>query len=87
MATCRDCSAPILWEELESGKKRAMDLDGRPHPATCPKSAWNMRPRLPDDVCLGCGSQDVERLPGQGPHYGAIKCRDCGQHRWLRTPA
>lgn len=86
MARCRDCGAEIGFTPTARGKWLPTNRDGSPHPATCPKSPRNQRPPLPEDVCLGCGGSNVERLPGMGPHHGAIRCHDCGSHRWLRRP-
>jgi hypothetical protein len=87
MATCRGCGAVIAFAETARGKLMPIDIDGTSHFATCPQAERFRRPAPPQDVCLGCGSQDLEHLPGQGPHHGAIKCRECGQHRWLRKQA
>lgn len=86
MATCRECGAAIAFAETTNGKLMPIDVDGVSRFATCPASDRFRKPEPPQDICLGCGSQDLERLPGQGPHYGAIRCRSCGQHRWLRRP-
>ena len=85
MAQCRTCGAAIRFVETPSGKFMPVDPDGTPHFATCSERVRGPRP--PDDLCLNCRSTNVERLPGKGPHYGAIHCLDCGQHRWLRRPA
>lgn len=85
MPACRSCSAPIEFETTESGKLRPLNPDGTVHFATRPSR--KDRPALPDNVCTACGSLDVERMPGKGPHVGAIRCRDCRAWRWLRKPA
>ena len=85
MALCRTCGAEISFVPTKNGKLMPTNPDGTPHFATCNERARGPRP--PDNVCLTCGSMNVERLPGTGPHYGAVKCIDCGQHRWLRRPA
>lgn len=87
MAKCRGCSADIQFVETARGKLMPIDPDGTSHFATCPQVTQFRKPAAPDDTCAGCGSKNVERLPGKGQHYAAIKCRECGQHRWLRLPA
>lgn len=86
-ARCRACRAEISFAPTSTGKLMPVDADGTSHFATCPQADRFRKPAPAQDVCLGCGSKNVEQLPGQGPHYGAIKCRECGQHRWLRRPA
>ncbi len=81
---CRSCGQAISFTKNHNDKWVPTNDDGTNHFTTC--SARKERPPLPNDVCLKCGSLDVERLPGSGPHYGAIRCKDCGQHRWLRAP-
>jgi hypothetical protein len=81
---CRNCNALIEFRQNHNGKWVPYDEDGTVHFVSC--SARRDRPELPDDVCLSCGSLDVERQPGRGPHYAALVCRDCGAHRWLRRP-
>lgn len=84
ISRCRDCGAPIIWRRTPNGKLQPINVDGgEVHFATCTK-----RPRqtYPSNVCLKCGSMDVTVLPGTGPHHGAIRCNDCGQHRWLPKP-
>lgn len=83
MPLCRYCFHPISFDQLPSGKLRPINADGSVHFATC---SMTKGPRPPDDTCTKCGSLDVERLPGKGQHWGAIRCRDCGVHRWLRKP-
>lgn len=87
MPRCRDCQGPISFKETPNGKLMPVDPDGQtPHPMTCPKSRRNTRPAVPDNVCASCGSENVEREPGRGPHFGALRCSDCGAFRWLRRP-
>lgn len=86
MARCRGCGSEIAFSETPKGKLMPIDADGVSHFARCAAAPRNRKPAPPEDTCAGCRSHDVERLPGQGPHYGAIKCRECGQHRWLRRP-
>lgn len=87
MAQCRACGQAIRFELTAKGKHQPVSLQtGESHFIDCPQAARFRKPAPPQDVCLGCGSTDLDHLPGQGPHYGAIKCRDCGQHRWLRRP-
>ena len=40
----------------------------------------------PGATCHECGSSNVFRTPGAGPHYAGLRCRDCHAHRWLPTP-
>jgi DnaJ-class molecular chaperone len=87
MPVCRNCGAPISFAETAYGKLMPINADGEPHFATCSASPRNQKPAPPQDECLGCGSENVDILPGTGPHHAAMKCRDCGQHRWLRKPA
>ena len=87
MARCRDCQAPISFKLTANGRQMPVDPDGEtPHPMPCPKSRRNNRPVVPDNLCAACGSDNVEREPGRGPHFGALRCLDCGSHRWLRRP-
>ena len=83
MSRCRNCQAEIQWVETPNGRLMPIDADQVSHFARCPAAR---KPAPPQDVCLSCGSRDLERLPGKGPHHGAIRCRVCGAHRWLRTP-
>ena len=83
---CRDCQQPIAFEVTDRGAKRPINADGVPRPATCPESPRNKRPAVPDNICAACGSDNVEREPGTGPHFGALRCHECGAHRWLRRP-
>ena len=86
-STCRACDAPITFRRTAAGRWQPMDPDNvTPHFATCSEAERFRKPPPPDNVCLACGSLDVERLPGTGQHYAAIRCRDCQQHRWLRRP-
>lgn len=80
---CRQCGQPIGFRQLPSGKWQPIDVEtGEVHFATCP--ARVRPPAPPENVCTSCGSLSVTRLPGSGPHHGAIRCNDCGAHRWLR---
>lgn len=87
MARCRACSAEITFVLTKFGKHMPVNSDGVSHFATCPAAERFRKPAPPQDECLSCGSKDLDRLPGQGPHHGAIRCRDCGAHRWTRKPA
>lgn len=87
MPACRGCGAPISFTETANGKLMPINADGESHFATCSASPHNQKPAPPQDTCLACGSQDLEHLPGKGPHHGAIRCRDCRAFRWLRRPA
>lgn len=40
---CRSCQAGILWAITPSGKWSPLDLDGKPHWATCPNAAQHRR--------------------------------------------
>jgi DNA-directed RNA polymerase subunit RPC12/RpoP len=86
MATCRGCGAEIRFEPTTKGKLMPVDADGTSHFATCPQAERFKKPAPPQDECLSCGSREVDRLPGTGQHHAAIRCRDCGAHRWLRRP-
>lgn len=33
--------------------------------------------------CLVCDSTDVKVGPPVGPHFGSIRCMNCGVFRWL----
>jgi hypothetical protein len=80
---CPACKAPIVFCSTVRGKHQPVDPDGEIHFATCPA---RQRPTLPDNVCVSCGSLDVVRGPGKGPHAASLRCRDCGAFRWLRQP-
>ena len=87
MANCRACNAEIEFRTTKTGKLCPYDLStDTVHFATCPEADRFRKPRLPEDTCLKCGSLDVERLPGSGQHYAAIRCNDCFAHRWLAHP-
>lgn len=87
MSACRACGKSIEFVETNSGKLMPVDEDGASHFATCPQADRFRKPAPPQDTCLACGSQDLEHLPGKGPHHGAIRCRECRAFRWLRKPA
>lgn len=82
-STCRDCGRPIRWRETSSGKMQPIDPDGGAHFASCPKRE---RKNLPENACSSCGSLNVERGPGAGPHYARLRCLDCQGLRWLPRP-
>ncbi len=86
MAKCRDCGADIRFIETTHGRLMPANPDGSPHPATCPESPRRKRTAGPDNECAQCHSDNVERLPGTRVHFGALRCHDCGAHRWLRKP-
>lgn len=86
MAQCQACAAEIEFILTAHGKHMPIDADGTSHFATCPQAERFRKPAPPQDVCLACGSKDLEHLPGKGQHHAAIRCRDCGAHRWLRRP-
>lgn len=85
MARCRGCSAEISFVQTVNGKLMPVDADGTSHFATCVQAARFKKPALPEDTCV-CGSKNVEREPGKGPHWGALRCLDCDAFRWLRKP-
>lgn len=86
MGRCRDCGGDIEFVPTAYGRLMPANPDGSPHPATCPEAPRNKRPAVPDNLCAACGSDNVEREPGVGPHFGALRCHDCNAHRWLRKP-
>lgn len=87
MPACRACGEAIRFEPTAAGKLQPISVKtGVSHFADCPEAARFKKPAVPDNACA-CGSENVERLPGTGPHYGALRCHDCGAHRWLRRPA
>jgi hypothetical protein len=84
LSRCRDCGAPINWRETPSGRYQPIDPEtGEVHFVTC-----SARPKrnLPVDVCLKCGSRNVEQGPGAGPHYARLRCLSCQYLRWLPWP-
>lgn len=83
-AACRACGNPIAFRLLPSGRYQPLDPEtGEVHFSTCPA---RLRPQLPTDTCLRCGSSDIRREAGTGQHYAAIRCIACGAHRWLPKP-
>lgn len=86
MASCRACGRSIRFEETASGKLQPISVStGASHFADCPEAARFKKPAPPDNACA-CGSENVEREPGRGPHWGGLRCLDCGAFRWLRKP-
>jgi hypothetical protein len=86
MAACRACGAAIRFEPTAKGKLMPVSIaTGESHFADCPEADRFKKPALPEDTCV-CGSKNVERLPGKGPHYAALHCLDCDGRRWLRRP-
>ena len=81
--SCRDCGQPIRWRETQNEKWQPIDGDGGLHFLTCPKRE---RKTYPDNVCISCGSLNVERGPGAGPHFARLRCLDCQSLRWLPRP-
>ncbi len=81
---CKACNAPIRFRKTASGKWEPLDPDGSSHFANCPA---RKRKNYPDSVCISCGSLNVERGPGVGPHYAKLRCLDCNNFRWLPRPA
>jgi len=45
--------------------------------------SWKKRNHQPKKECSVCKSKNVDVSAGKGPHAGALKCHDCGSHRWL----
>lgn len=87
MAACRACGQEIRFELTANGKYQPISVKtGVSHFADCPQADRFKKPSLPEDECHACGSKEIERLPGKGPHHGAIRCLDCGVRRWLRKP-
>lgn len=87
MAKCRSCDAEIRFEPTAKGKLMPVSLaTGESHFADCPTAAKHRKPALPDNICAACGSDNVERSPGVGPHFGGLRCHDCNAFRWLRRP-
>lgn len=86
MTRCRSCGQPIGFTLTGNSKWLPTNPDGSPHPATCPERLKNRPPEVPHNLCASCGSDDVEREPGRGPHFGGLRCHACGAFRWLRRP-
>ena len=82
-STCRQCDQPIRWRETPAGKWQPIDPDGAVHFSTCPKRPRN---NYPSNVCIACGSTNIEIGPGVGPHHGKLRCLDCQAFRWLPKP-
>lgn len=85
-SACRDCGQPIGFDLTGNGRWLPTNADGSPHPATCRKRLENRAPEAPHNLCASCGSDNVERSPGVGPHFGGLRCHDCNAFRWLRKP-
>lgn len=86
MTKCRACNAEITFTETVNGKMMPTNADGVSHFATCTARLKNRPPAPPDNECASCHSDNVEREPGRGPHFGGLRCHDCGAFRWLRRP-
>lgn len=82
-SACRQCGQPIRWRETPGGRWQPIDPDGSVHFVSCPAREHK---ELPDNVCTSCGSLNVERGPGAGPHYARLRCLDCQSLRWLPHP-
>jgi len=80
---CRECGAPIEFQLTQAGKWQPLNPDGSVHFATCAARPKNNYPR---DVCIACGSTNVEEGPGAGPHYARLRCLACQSLRWLPHP-
>jgi DNA-directed RNA polymerase subunit RPC12/RpoP len=90
LARCRACGQAIEFRLTAAGRWCPYDAGTDvSHFRTCPEARRFSRraPPAPDDTCHRCGSTRVARLPGTATHDAAIRCLDCGQHRWLRKPA
>lgn len=87
MAKCRACGEDIRFELTAKGKHQPISVrTGVSHFADCPEATRFKKPAVPDNQCAACGSDNVEREPGRGPHFGALRCHDCQSFRWLRKP-
>lgn len=87
MANCRSCGAAIRFEPTSKGRLMPVSITtGESHFIDCPNAERHRKPVVPDNLCAACGSDNVEREPGRGPHFGALRCHDCGGFRWLRKP-
>lgn len=86
MPACRACGEAIRFEATASGKLQPISIKtGVSHFADCPQADRFKKPAVPENLCV-CGSDNVEREPGKGPHWGGLRCLDCGAFRWLRKP-
>jgi predicted RNA-binding Zn-ribbon protein involved in translation (DUF1610 family) len=36
--------------------------------------------RTSPQACRKCGSTNIHRTPGSGPHAAGLRCNDCGHH-------
>lgn len=87
MPACRACGAAIRFEPTAKGKLHPISLaTAESHFADCPEAPRFKKPATPENQCAACGSENVEREPGRGPHFGALRCMDCNAFRWLRKP-
>ncbi len=79
---CIHCGRRITFTKTPRGRWFPIDAKtGTSHFELC--RGIPTKPALPATRCHRCGSRDVERLPGSGPHAAALRCRQCGSHRWL----
>ena len=86
MPPCNACGQQIRFELTPKGRYQPVsEATGKSHFIDCPEADRFKKPALPDNQCA-CGSENVERLPGKGPHHAALRCDDCGSRRWLRRP-
>lgn len=83
MPTCERCGQAFEWRKTTHDKWCPTDPSGRPHFATCPARTRHTHPA---DVCLKCGSTNVQEGPGTAKHYKSLRCLDCRAHRWLPHP-
>jgi hypothetical protein len=86
MPACRECGVQIGFTETEHGRLMPTNADGTSHFGSCSVRLAKRKTAPPDNICAACGSDHVEREPGKGPHYGALRCLDCRAFRWLRRP-
>ncbi len=87
MPACRACGETIRFESTKNGRLQPVSIKtGVSHFADCPQAERFKKPAVPENQCASCGSDHVEREPGRGPHFGALRCLDCGAFRWLRRP-
>ena len=86
MARCRACAAEITFTETKNGRLMPTNADGTSHFGSCRARQDARPPEPPANICAACGSDNVEREPGRGPHFGGLRCHDCSAFRWLRTP-
>lgn len=83
-ARCRQCGQRIVFRQTASGRYQPIAPDTQEvHFATCPQ---RRRLEVPGTECHRCHSTNVEQGPGTATHHASLRCRDCGQFRWLPKP-